>query len=378
MAAKDLPTRVQDLNLKLRAAKLPRIVLDKGSLYLQVVLPPKPGDHRTLNWQQRIPVGKGNLLGLQAAERASKRLGAQLADKTFTWEAWGYALPDLPAPKELTAGDWVEKFEEFYWSTRPRNPQKEATYRANYKTYLKRLPIDGPLTEALIRKVILSVPPEQARTRNGLVQAMCGLSEFAGLGIVPGLKKLKVVYGLAEQSKRELPDDTAIMKARALILAPCYRWIYGMMATYGLRPHEVFTLDTSDLEAGGVLVRVLEGTKTGTRAVWPYHPEWVESMGLRAPLLPNLSRERDNQYLGYSVSKSFRRYGVGFRPYDLRHAWAVRTVLYGLDLSVAARMMGHSVTTHTKTYHHWITDAHHQRAWEQGTQRPDRPKPPIM
>ena len=49
-------------------------------------------------------------------------------------------------------------------------------------------------------------------------------------------------------------------------------------------------------------------------------------------------------------------------PYDLRHAWAVRTIHIGLPDTVAARMMGHSVTVHTKTYHHWITRRDQQMA----------------
>ena len=49
-------------------------------------------------------------------------------------------------------------------------------------------------------------------------------------------------------------------------------------------------------------------------------------------------------------------------PYDLRHAWAVRTIHIGLPDTVAARMMGHSVAIHTRTYHHWITRRDQQQA----------------
>ena len=60
--------------------------------------------------------------------------------------------------------------------------------------------------------------------------------------------------------------------------------------------------------------------------------------------------------------EQFRRYEVGFSPYDLRHAWAVRTIHLGLPDTVAARMMGHSVAIHTRTYHHWITHRDQQQA----------------
>ena len=57
-----------------------------------------------------------------------------------------------------------------------------------------------------------------------------------------------------------------------------------------------------------------------------------------------------------------RGYSLQIKPYDLRHAWAVRTIFYDLPDTVAARMMGHSVSLHTQTYHHWITKRDQQQA----------------
>jgi integrase len=62
------------------------------------------------------------------------------------------------------------------------------------------------------------------------------------------------------------------------------------------------------------------------------------------------------------VTGQFRRYEVPFSPYDLRHAWAVRTILMGLPDTVSARMMGHSVAIHNRTYHRWITRRDQQQA----------------
>ncbi|MGA1482235.1 MAG: site-specific integrase, partial [Vulcanococcus sp.] len=39
-----------------------------------------------------------------------------------------------------------------------------------------------------------------------------------------------------------------------------------------------------------------------------------------------------------------------------------RTIHIGLPDTVAARMMGHSVAIHTRTYHHWITRRDQQQA----------------
>ena len=39
-----------------------------------------------------------------------------------------------------------------------------------------------------------------------------------------------------------------------------------------------------------------------------------------------------------------------------------RQIHIGLPDTVAARMMGHSVAIHTRTYHHWITRRDQQQA----------------
>jgi integrase len=70
-----------------------------------------------------------------------------------------------------------------------------------------------------------------------------------------------------------------------------------------------------------------------------------------------------------------KRYGFS-KPYNLRHAWAVRTIEFDIPVELAAQQMGHSVLVHNDTYHAWISDGVHQRAFDRALQRPDRPLPP--
>ena len=143
------------------------------------------------------------------------------------------------------------------------------------------------------------------------------------------------------------------------------------MATYGLRNHEVFFSDLSALnDEGDRVIRVLPTTKTGEHQVWPFNPEWVErfdllKLGREPQALPVIStdlRTTTLQQVGRRVTEQFRRYDLPLTPYDLRHAWAVRTIHIGLPDTVSARMMGHSVAIHTRTYHHWITRRDQQQA----------------
>ncbi len=145
-----------------------------------------------------------------------------------------------------------------------------------------------------------------------------------------------------------------------------------MLATYGLRPHEAFNLSIDDMP----IATVLDG-KTGARQVWACFPEWVEQFDLLNGMRPTAAA-KNNTYLGAKVNKFFKRVGIPFQPYDLRHAWAIRTLEFGLDISLAAQQMGHSVQVHSTTYHQWITHRHHQRAYEALMMRSDRPKPPSI
>ena len=59
-------------------------------------------------------------------------------------------------------------------------------------------------------------------------------------------------------------------------------------------------------------------------------------------------------YISRNVSRMFRQYELGFISYSLRHAWAIRSIHNQIPTSAAARMMGHSVSKHTDTYHFYL------------------------
>jgi integrase len=181
-------------------------------------------------------------------------------------------------------------------------------------------------------------------------------------------------YGTHLTQSRELPSDELIVATWEKIPNPAWRYVYAVMATYGLRNHEVFFADYSALAQVQTqpTVRVLATTKTGEHEVWPFYPEWVEQFNLYEITLPQIQTDLTQttlQRIGQCVTSQFRRYELPFSPYDLRHAWAVRTIHVGLPDTVAARMMGHSVAIHTRTYHQWMTRRDQQQAVDAALQR---------
>lgn len=197
---------------------------------------------------------------------------------------------------------------------------------------------------------------------------------------------------------------------------PFNQYLFALIATYGLRPHEVWHVKGID-EAGWIVVpggpipdekgRAL-ATKTSEHVSPPSPAAWVELFNLKEGFarFQELLHERypvawrpvlrdlkclanaqvlkdsspvmipvNNTELGQYVAKLLSRgmapkllcepLGGGkpkeILPYDLRHAYAVRLLddpAYALvPLEEHASWMGHDAAVHTRYYHRWIGSA---------------------
>jgi hypothetical protein len=281
-------------------------------------------------------------------------------------------LIQFPVRQEQKAiAFWIEEFENDYFTRRARTPKSETTWHIDYKRVFARLPQSQPLTSDALMTLATSTNPD-TRTRKRYCIALGALARFAGLTL--DLKPYAGKYSPKTASPRELPDDSTIVRWHSQIPADDWRWAYGMLATYGLRPHELFHLDHQRLEAENWQLKVLDG-KTGARTVFPLYPEWVEQFHLSNVRLPKCTGKA-NADLGNRVTRAFHRFEIPFPAYALRHCWAVRSMDFGWEVALAARQMGHSVTVHTQTYHAWITERQQQKMFDALMQRSDRPCPP--
>jgi integrase len=363
--------RLNQANGRLRSAKVGvSIELQGNRLYVRATLPPKPLSNKVCSYQQRISLGVRNTIsGISYAEREARKIGALLDCKQFDWSPY---LKE-PMPKLVTVADWVERFHTDYFSKRALNPKSETTWKGDYLKVFRQLPQDQVLSVDLVKKAILRTDPD-TKTRKRTCMVMGALAKFAALDFDP--KPLAGNYSPSKVTRKDLPTDEQIAEHYSLIVNPQWRWFYGVCATYGLRPHEVFRLDLDELREGKSIVTVLSG-KTGSRRVWPYYPEWVDAWHLSNVKLPPISLDRANVDIGHSCTRYFQG-KIPFKLYDLRRCWAVRTLEFGLDVTLAAQQMGHSVQVHTEQYHAWITERHHQAAYDLMMTRTDRPKAPSM
>jgi integrase len=274
------------------------------------------------------------------------------------------------AQREKAIALWIEEFEAHYFSCRARTPKSETTWRGDYLKVFKTLPQHLPLTPNLLLSSVTSTLPD-TRTRKRYCITLGALAKFAGLAI--DLKSFSGAYSAKHAKARDLPDDLAIATWYNRIPDDRWQWVYGMLAVYGLRPHELFHVDCDRLRSTG-RAAVKDG-KTGARLVFPYFPEWVELWDLRVVRMPQVSGQC-NADLGSRVTHAFKRFSIPFPAYALRHAWAIRTLEFGVELSLAAQQMGHSVSVHTNLYHRWISEHQQEKAFEAVLSRADRPRVP--
>lgn len=359
----DFGEQLQKVNARLRAANT-RVVVDvRGeSLYLRATLPPRPGSKKTEPHQQRVALGMpANLAALREAEKEAKLMSALLATKEFEWSRYR-----VESPNRETCEAWIERLKEHYLNT----GGKLSTWNGDYNKAFKKLPLTKRLDDEVLKQLVLSSKPN-SKTRLRICMAVGVLAKFANLSFDPS--PFKGNYGPASVKRRDLPSDEMIALQRNAITNPAWRWVYGVMATYGLRNHEVFKLDLADFP----IIRVAKDTKTGEREVWPCYPEWAEQWQLNERLLPNVDLDRDNEAIGHSVTEYLGE-KLPFAPYDLRHAWAIRTMEFGWPDALAAQQMGHGLGVHNRTYHRWITKRHHQKVYDLLVQRKDRPRPPTL
>lgn len=361
----DISGKLRQVNGRLKASKVGVTVEQYGGvLRLRATLPPKPGARQTEAHQQRISLSlPANPDGLRRAEKEARLLGAQLAAREFDWYRWGHAAPTVPT---WGCGEAIEAFHAAYLAA----GGTEDTWTGDYAKPLRRLPEGEQLGPEVLLQLVEGTEPN-SRSRVRACVAAGALAKFAGVEFDP--RPYRGNYSPTKVTPRDLPTDLAIVEARNSVQNPAWRWVFGMMATYGLRNHEVFHADLSCFPR----VKVREGTKTGAREVWPCYPEWAEEWGLEYVKLPKISLERSNQKIGHSVS-AYLSPLLDFAPYDLRHAWAIRTLLFGWPVELSARQMGHSVDVHTRTYQRWISSQQIEGVYRLLVERADRPRPPTL
>jgi len=358
--------QIASANARLKSAKTGITIEPKGDrLTLRATLPPKPNSGKDKPYQQRIYLGwYANPAGIKRAEAEAHQISENLSKDKFTWADYQEINDQeitVEQPQTVVmpiVSDLIERFK----ADKLAQGISDRTWKDDYGAVFKCLPQDIAISSEIMIKLVCGTKPN-TRTRRRYCLAFTALAKFTNLEI--DVSQYMGNYSPDKVQPRDIPTDELIQQWYEQIPNSSWQWAYGMIATYGLRPSELAFLSFEDLP----ILNVMKG-KTGERRIWAIFPEWVEKFKLKNINMPPVHD------FGEQTCKQFARYKVPFDPYDLRHAWAIRSMEFGLPIELAAQQMGHSMVVHSKTYHRWINDRHHQRAYEMIMMRKDRPLPP--
>jgi integrase len=362
---KSFDDRLSEVNTRLKAAKIRvRIVKKREKLCLQATLPDRKGGKP---YQQQIYLGVNpTLSGLSYAEAKAKEVSAALDQSKFDWNQYISSKQEVVKPPEETvfvsADEWVKRFEENYFTRRERNGKSETTWKGTYMKVFSRFSPEEELTEKSIMRVIHTTKPD-SRMRQSACNCLQALANFAGISL--DLKPYRGNYSFESVDLRDIPSDELILECYTKIKDKGWAWVFGMMATFGLRNHEVFncTLEALDIPT----LRVEEG-KTGARIVFPLPLEWVDHFSLFDKQLPEVTGKANRDF-GMRVTKAFHRLEIPFTPYVLRHAWSIRAIRKGMPVQIAARQQGHSLMIHNKVYERFISEQEQNRIYKEMFQK---------
>ncbi len=353
MGTEKLDSEITRVNSELKAARCRvRVERRHDRLVLRGTFPPKPDSSRLKPYSQRLSLGLvyATPAGLRAARKQALKVSEQLNEGLFSWADW---LDDKQATR--TIAQWVAEFEASYFDRRGRNPKVETTWDKDYRVPFRQLPQEQSLTaEALLAAIALTSP--NTRSRQRYCMAYGALAEFAGVEV--DLAPLRGSYSPSAVNPRELPSDAMVLEWDAKIPDPRWQAVYRLMAVYGLRNHECWYVDFDRLKDDAIAL-VRDG-KTGGRLIVPYPVQWWEMWFRGAKVsLPVLTVKRNMDY-GRLSAQYFKRLGLPFTLYNLRHTHAARMAAAGVDGQLAAKLQGHSSKVHERIYLNFMDERHFQ------------------
>lgn len=351
--------RLAQANSRLKSAMSRCTIEQRGDrLLLRGTFPAKPTAARQDWHRQRIFLGvNATASGIAFAESEARKISALLDQDLFNWSP--YLAEKAEKEIELTLDQWVGKFKDHKLA----QGISEKTWKNDYADSFRVLEnLDPEQAIAAICKI-----PPNTRKRSRYCFAISTLFKYAGIHL--DLKPYRGSYSRTTVEPRDIPTDADIQDWFFKIKKTAWGSAYGILATYGIRPSELTKLDFSEMP-----VLIVHGTKSvcSDRKTYPIHPEWVDLFDLNNRKMPRAKNT------GKQCCLQFREYDIPFTPYDLRHAWAIRSMEFGLALELAAQQMGHSMQIHSQTYHKWISDRHHKQAFDRIMAKPDRITPPLV
>ena len=347
-------------SLKRRGVRL-TVERVKNGLYVRGMLPQPDGSRK----QDRKSLGlKAVDASMLEAETRAIALASAINAGTYPasglpWAQVTGCLVAQPASTARTVAEWTVEFERDFWQGKVRNSAAESTLN-RLLNEIQRLPTGATLTTDLL---VAEAGRTAAGSRSRLESCKV-YKRLAKLGGLQGLERLDNLRTTYEPAERNLPTDEQLLALLERTRShQKYGWLTAALVVYGCRPAEAYSLQPAADGTARVLTVKRKGKLPTWRTAMALPSEWVERFDLATvatPLAVRAPSEYDShaaKRLSQAWGKWLKRQLDGLQLYSCRHAWAVRSSRVGLNASLAAKTLGHSLTVHHDTYHRWLEQA---------------------
>ncbi len=241
-----------------KRGKRAKIVAKKNSLSLQFSF--KDGKGKP----QKNP-GLGGITvsakGIEEAEKIAQLVTGQLVAGIFTWDWFNSLIGRDTGEKTemLTCKEMVEQYKKYYFKQRENNKNPKSSWYNECGNLEKNLcKIDKPLSLSSIRQVIDSTG-NNTDARRKLLNGLVGFLKY-----FDNTEYKKVIKDYKTNNKpkpkaKNVPTDKQIEKIyktgfeppkkankKWLYRYPQWQFLYGLLATYGLRIHEAWNIANWD------------------------------------------------------------------------------------------------------------------------------------
>ncbi len=341
-----------------------RIVPAKDRLFLRGTFTTADGTRKDRRIPLGLPAHQGQLLEAESRVIALAGIIAStgIVPTVLPWQTVAPTFKTAENTAVLTVAEGCEQLEAQYWEGKVPTSAALRSWK-RIETELNRIGVpNAELTPALLVAVASSTEPG-SRSRQMSCQVLKRLGRVVGFDHekLAEIDKLRTPY---TPGVREIPTDDKLFEAvRRLRDHNKWGWCTAALAVYGCRPAEIFSMQPTDNGTARCLTVKRKGAP----------PEWRTAMALPIAMVDEfdlltvdrpLTHESPTQYdsldvkrINHSWGEWFVRQCPGWQLYDLRHAWAVRSIRESVPTGLASRCMGHDIGTHTKTYHRWLTEA---------------------
>ena len=175
-------------------------------------------------------------------------------------------------------------------------------------------------------------------------------TEVPPAGLIPGRKVRSQPYIYSSQELERLIDEAGRLRSSYGLRGLLYGTLFGLIAVTGLRINEALGLERKDVDLDDGLLKVRR-TKNGRDRVIPLQPCGVERLARYEAARNHLADTKSPRFfiqengapagdcaarynfalvskrLGFREPQRYHRHGEGPRIHDLRHTFAVHTIL---------------------------------------------------